>query len=242
MFEPVRWMARDLASYVFPKEKQMSRLIQRMTIATLILGVAGIAAAFGDKAPAKAESKCPALQARCPVGGEKVDMKVSIVDKKYGKVYFCCEKCVKTFEADPAKYADKVHVQQIALAPHRVQVTCPVSGKPVDKKHFAEHHGEKIYFCCDKCKPAFEKDLAKYEDMLGKCYTTQTKCPISDEDIDPAVSTKTKDGRTVYFCCAKCEKKFTEDPEQWLKKLDEMAAKGHDAAGKLMDKLPGGKK
>ena len=50
-------------------------------------------------------------QTVCPVGGEKIDPKVSLELKHGGKVYFCCEKCVKTFEKDPAKYAEKLEAQ-----------------------------------------------------------------------------------------------------------------------------------
>ncbi|UCH93343.1 MAG: YHS domain-containing protein [Candidatus Aminicenantes bacterium] len=42
---------------------------------------------------------------------------------------------------------------------------CPMSGKDIDKdkaKLKAEYKGETYYFCCEKCKAAFEKDPEKY--------------------------------------------------------------------------------
>jgi YHS domain-containing protein len=45
-----------------------------------------------------------------------------------------------------------------------------------------------------------------------------TKCPVSGEDIDPAV-TKTYQGKTVAFCCKDCIESFEKDPEKYMKKL-----------------------
>lgn len=42
---------------------------------------------------------------------------------------------------------------------------CPVMGEAfqVDAKtDFFVHNGKKIYFCCESCKPKFEKDPKKY--------------------------------------------------------------------------------
>jgi YHS domain-containing protein len=65
------------------------------------------------KDPAKYHSKLMAgftYQTMCPVGGEKIDASASTeIDGQ--KVYFCCKKCIKEFEADPAKYAPKLEEQ-----------------------------------------------------------------------------------------------------------------------------------
>lgn len=45
-----------------------------------------------------------------------------------------------------------------------------------------------------------------------------TKCPVSGDDIDAAVTT-TQDGKTVAFCCKDCIKKFKADPEKYMKDL-----------------------
>jgi YHS domain-containing protein len=46
------------------------------------------------------------------------------------------------------------------------QTTCPVmEGQPINKAVFTEYKGKKVYFCCESCKPEFEKNPEKY---LGK--------------------------------------------------------------------------
>lgn len=42
------------------------------------------------------------------------------------------------------------------------QKICPVTGSPVNLNSFVEYQGKKVYFCCDDCKAAFQKDPNKY--------------------------------------------------------------------------------
>lgn len=44
-----------------------------------------------------------------------------------------------------------------------------------------------------------------------------TKCPVSGDPIDPAVTT-TYDGKTYAFCCADCIKSFQKDPAKYAAK------------------------
>jgi YHS domain-containing protein len=187
----------------------------------IALAAAALAApvVFAAKDEEPAKPTCPALEARCPVSGDKINPKVFVEDKT-GKVFFCCPKCVGKYEADPAKYAKQVQAQRIALAPKKVQVLCPVCSKGVDSDVSLEHHDHEIYFCCEACKAKFEKKPSEYEkDILVRCYTTQVACPVSGEDIDPQVSTRAKDGLVVYFCCPRCIKRFESSPDKYLKNL-----------------------
>lgn len=47
-----------------------------------------------------------------------------------------------------------------------VNETCPVADKPVDPAHTVEHDGQRIGFCCAKCKAAFQKEPAKFAAKL----------------------------------------------------------------------------
>jgi len=47
------------------------------------------------------------------------------------------------------------------------QVNCPVSGMKIDKKYYADYEGKRVYFCSSMCKPAFDKDPAKYMKVLA---------------------------------------------------------------------------
>jgi YHS domain-containing protein len=43
---------------------------------------------------------------------------------------------------------------------------------------------------------------------LSSAAFAATQCPISGKPVDPNVSSKDKDGKTVYFCCEKCKAKY----------------------------------
>lgn len=199
-------------------------MLMRVSLVCGLISLSGTAWADESK-PMSGEKMCPALVAMCPVGGEKIDPKVSAESKSWGTVYFCCKKCIAKFEASPDKYADKVMAQKIAMSPHRKQILCPSCDKAVgNKKVTVDHHGQKIAFCCQGCADKFAKDPKAYNDALAKCFTIQEKCPVSDEPIDPDASMKLKDGRMVYFCCPKCAKKFEADEATFVKKVDAMMA------------------
>jgi len=42
------------------------------------------------------------------------------------------------------------------------QTTCPVMGGKIDKAHYVDHEGKRVYLCCPGCKDAFRADPAKY--------------------------------------------------------------------------------
>ena len=174
----------------------------------------------------------------CPVMGEAVDFSLS-VSTDDGPVYFCCAKCVGKFEKDPAKYAEYVSAQRKALdAQPRVQVTCPISGKPVDDKMSTDHKGQKVFFCCKLCPAKYKSDPAKHAARLAGSYTYQTKCPVSEKPIDPTAFTTLEGGFNVYFCCDGCIEKFTAEPAKYQANLESqgvIAALDHLTAGKKGD-------
>ena len=45
-----------------------------------------------------------------------------------------------------------------------------------------------------------------------------TKCPVTGEDIDPAV-TAVYNGKTYAFCCADCVTAFKKNPEKYADKI-----------------------
>jgi YHS domain-containing protein len=48
----------------------------------------------------------------------------------------------------------------------------------------------------------------------------QTVCPVMGGKINPDIYVD-HNGRRVYFCCKACVEQFKEEPEKYLKKLDE---------------------
>ncbi|MHC4091298.1 MAG: hypothetical protein ACYSVY_13665, partial [Planctomycetota bacterium] len=137
-----------------------------------------------------------------------------------GPVFFCCKSCIKKYQASPEKYAAKVASQRKALADRaKVQVTCPVSGKPVDQKVFIESGDDKVFFCCPGCVGKYQAEPAKYKSALANGYSYQTKCPVMGEPIDPKASVTVSTGQTIYFCCKGCDKKLMDNPAKYNKNL-----------------------
>ena len=48
------------------------------------------------------------IQTTCPVSGEELDDKTHVVDYEGRRIYFCCNKCIKTFNEDPQKVLKKM--------------------------------------------------------------------------------------------------------------------------------------
>jgi len=55
-----------------------------------------------------------------------------------------------------------------------VQTTCPVMvGNKIDPNIYTEYRGKRVYFCCAKCKAAFESNPEKYLDRLPQFAAAQ---------------------------------------------------------------------
>ena len=48
------------------------------------------------------------------------------------------------------------------------QTTCPVMGGAINKELYADHKGQRVYFCCLGCPPEFEKNPEKYIKKMKK--------------------------------------------------------------------------
>ena len=104
------------------------------------------------------------LQVACPFTGAAVNPDTA-VDVAGVKVAFCCDKCKAKYEAAATDEQVTLVFGDISKG-FTLQTLCPVSGEAIDPKFSVEHEGKKVYFCCDKCPAAFEKDPAKFLDKL----------------------------------------------------------------------------
>jgi len=86
----------------------------------------------------------------CPVSGHACDPDATTAFEG-GKVCFCCEKCIKAFEADSAKFAAKAR-QQLVATGQFAQTGCPLSGGPVKAGTQLAVGGIEVSFCCNNCK------------------------------------------------------------------------------------------
>jgi YHS domain-containing protein len=204
-----------------------TRIAHGLTIAALL---AAVGPAFGqqqedDKTGKQDQARSGEKEERakpplCPVMNEPVDFAIKTMTDE-GPVYFCCSMCIRKFEQDPAHYADKVARQREQLrARERIQATCPISGKPVDKDVYVEKDGEKVYFCCVDCKPKYKANPGKHHARLEASYTYQTRCPVMGGKISPTVFTDLPTGERVFFCCRGCDRKFLADPDKYVKNLE----------------------
>jgi YHS domain-containing protein len=105
------------------------------------------------------------------------------------------------------------------------QTHCPVMGGKIDSTVYTDIQGQRVYHCCPMCSAKLKADPDKYFQKAAKegvlFENIQTTCPVSGEKLkDKSVYTD-YEGRRVVFCCAKCRGTFNQDPDKYLKKLDE---------------------
>ncbi|RLS34346.1 MAG: YHS domain-containing protein [Planctomycetota bacterium] len=88
---------------------------------------------------------------------------------------------------------------------------CVVSGGPAKEDKTVDYKGGKVYFCCENCPKAFEKDVKKYatkanHQLVATGQAKQAKCPISGGKLNPEKTVKVG-GVDVQFCCENCQGK-----------------------------------
>ncbi len=171
---------------------------------------------------AEAEKNEPAAKLpMCPVMEEPVDFAVKTLTAD-GPVYFCCKDCISKYEEAPAKFAEKVAAQRAACDKlPRIQVNCPLDGKPIKPDASAEIDGQTLYFCSSDCAGKYKESPAKHKAGLLGSYTYQTKCPVTGERIMPVAFVDQPDGNRVYYCCVSCDKQVRKDPAKYAAKLKE---------------------
>lgn len=136
----------------------------------------------------------------CPVTGEPIALSIKATTND-GPVYFSSAEARDTFNAAPEKYAEQAAAQREAMKKlPRVQVTCPVTGNPIDGKSRILFEDKVVDFCCAHCVLKYEND-PKRNAKLEATYTYQTRCPVSGDPIDPTVYAELGDNLFVYFCC-----------------------------------------
>jgi hypothetical protein len=171
----------------------------------------------------------------CPVTGVELGAKgPPIVMTHEGReVRLCTKDCIKTFEADAARYFkqidEKIIKQQL---PYYPLTTCVVSGEPLgsmgEPVNYV-HNNRLVRLCCKGCLPALKNDPAAYLGVLNAaviaqqgaryplatCVISKQKLGAMGEPIDYVVA-----NRLVRFCCAGCTGTFNRAPAAHLATLD----------------------
>lgn len=175
-------------------------------------------------------------QETCPVMGGKINKSIH-ADHKGQRVYFCCDSCVSKFRENPEKYISKMKEQGVKPEDVRKpQETCPVMGGKINKNIYADHKGERVYFCCNSCVSKFRENPEKYiselKDQgvnLKDIRKQQETCPVMGGKINKDIHAD-HNGERVYFCCNSCVNRFRENPEKYMNKLREKGEKPENIA------------
>ena len=114
-----------------------------------------------------------------------------------------------------------------ALAFAENQTICPVMGGTINKNLYVDADGKRIYVCCAGCVEKVKENPQKYikelEDKgitLDKTPVLQTTCPVGVGKIDKNLYVDA-DGKRIYVCCAGCVEKVKENPQKYIKELED---------------------
>jgi YHS domain-containing protein len=66
------------------------------------------------------------------------------------------------------------------------QANCPIMGGPINKQHYSDYQGKRVYFCCPACIPEFKKDPAKYVKKLEDQGIVLDKAPCDEKKPEAA--------------------------------------------------------
>lgn len=158
-------------------------------------------------------------------------------------IKLCCNGCVKEFEAEPAKFIEKLDKAIVeAQLMHYPIDTCIVAGGKLgsmgDPVNLV-YNNRLVRFCCAGCEPGFKDDPAKYFRALDKKIIEQqtktyplTTCVVAGAELgsmgDPI--DYVFGNRLVRFCCASCIKKFEAEPGKYMAKIDKAYADAQRAS------------
>jgi P-type Cu+ transporter len=153
------------------------------------------------------------------VCGMEVDPSRAVAQVEHdGKTYyFCCPGCARKFQETPAKYLSG---EGTAKGPQLVSIGGPglASIRPAGG-------AAKGPTGSSLTVPAAAKAAAE----------APAVDPVCGMQVDPAraAGKAEHDGRTYYFCSQRCEQKFRQNPEQYIKNKEKDAAPRHAEASQL---------
>ncbi|MBX3401904.1 MAG: hypothetical protein KF699_00690 [Phycisphaeraceae bacterium] len=191
-----------------------------------------------DDAAAEAESQMLASLyplSVCPVTGKALGSMGAPVVKKYDgrEVRFCCAGCVPKFDSDLQASFSKLDKQIVAsqLPLYPLQ-TCVVAGGKLgsmgEPDNFV-YRNRLVRFCCAGCRGNFQKDPAKYLQLLDDAVAAQQRadyplktCPVSGKPLgsmgEPAEMIVA--GRLVRLCCPPCAEEVRKTPGRIVSEID----------------------
>lgn len=121
-------------------------------------------------------------------------------------------------------------VLQVQAEPSRgereQQERCPVMGGKINRNHYVDVQGKRVYVCCPGCIDKIKADPAKYirklEDQgveVEQAPKPQTHCPVMGGKINKAQYIDVH-GKRIYVCCPGCIPTIKKTPGKYIEKLE----------------------
>lgn len=105
----------------------------------------------------------------------------------------------------------------------KLQSTCPVTGREIDRTQYVDHEGKRIYVCGPQCLKTVGKDPTAYITQLESAGITvarhQTTCPVMGGTINKGLYVD-HEGKRIYVCCQQCLPALQKDPMKYIEKLE----------------------
>ncbi|MCB2156780.1 hypothetical protein KQI84_18030 [bacterium] len=172
----------------------------------------------------------------CIVSGEKLGSMGEPVEMNYeGRdIQLCCNGCVKSFKADPAKYIEKLDAAIIAQQKDNYPLkTCVVSGEELGSMGeplMRVYDNRLVEFCCGGCIKTFEADPEAYFEKIDNAVIAQQKdsyplktCVVTGEPLPAEPIMVVSGTQLVELCCPACKKAVKADPAKYVAKIHEAA-------------------
>ena len=91
------------------------------------------------------------------------------------------------------------------------ELNCFVSGRDINKEVHSEWKEGQVYFCCEKCQAAFDKDKEKFTakanmQLAASGQYEQKACPITGNKLNPETAIEAGQAK-IAFCCNNCKGK-----------------------------------
>ena len=169
-----------------------------------------VAAALAKLSPE--DKKLALAQRTCPIQGTTLGaMGVPVKLTLDGKpVFLCCKGCIAEAQANPAKTLARVEeLKKKGPAPAAAPATPPPPTPKLSPEDLAE-----IRTNLDKLPPADKKAAEE-----------QRLCPVLREvlgSMGVPIKVDLGSGRSVFVCCKGCVAKAQKDPEETLKKVNQL--------------------
>ena len=161
------------------------------TKAELVFGPAAFKRAFAkpDASPAKVDL----TDEKCVVDPKRSANEKFAADYRGGKVYFCCGGCLKSYQANPAKFSTQANLQLVSTKQF-TQTKCPITDGDTDESKTVSVGGQEVALCCGSCQEqvaaaskkervAMIFDDAVFEKSFSKVGATEEDYSVAPEEL-----------------------------------------------------------